>query len=191
MYFHLRNWNFCTICRHYHNIKHFYNHLLEKVFLWLYHLSAYLDLLKLLKTEKMQYLYQGQGFREAFAWQMIRWNYNVRLQHTCPSVMLRCFWEVWRTRADRLTDLQQPQICEDLVSKDSPVSAHEHWGGKLTLWQPVISISARHVSAYTSLWCQEGQHGRNPSFSLNSRTESGSVGSEIQINGCISEAEGW
>lgn len=34
--------------------------------------------------------------------------------------------KVWRTRADRLTDLQQPQICEDLVSKDSPVSAHEH-----------------------------------------------------------------
>lgn len=114
---------------------------------------------------------------------MIRWSYNVQLQHTRPLLCSDASeTEVWSARADRLTDLQQPQTGEDLVSKDSPVSAHEHWGGELTLWQPAISISARHVLAYASLRCHKGQPGRNLSFSLNSRTKSGSVGFEIQMS---------
>lgn len=115
---------------------------------------------------------------------MIRWSYNVQLQHTHPQL-----WpdasetKVWRTCADRLTDPQQPQTCEDWISKDSSVSAHEHWGGKYTLWQAAISISAGHMSlVYISLWHQKGQYGRNLSFSLNSRINNGSVGFETQIN---------
>lgn len=104
---------------------------------------------------------------------MSRWSYNVQLQHTCP--LLRpdgSETKVWRTHADRLTDLQQPQICEDLIHKDSPVTAHGHWGGKLTLWQPAISIGIWHTPLPMYSWCvQKGSMaGTLPSLSIQGPT---------------------
>lgn len=93
--------------------------------------------------------------------------------------------------ADGLTDLE---LCEDLISVDSPVSAHAHGERKLTVCQLAISIKARHTSwpimcFYTG--SKKGSMVRTCHFCLSSKTKGAAVGLQIHTNCYTSGTEGW
>ena len=97
-------------------------------------------------------------------------------------------------RADGLTDQEQPQLYEDLISANSPVSAHAHQEGKLTLCQLAISIRARRTSWPITCFCMGSKRAvwHEPVTSLSIQgARAVVVGFEIQINCYFSGTEGW
>lgn len=136
--------------------------------------------------ENMQCLYWGQGFREAFAWQIIKWTYNLQLQrifHVLCSEYLRL--RSGGLGANGLTDLEKSQLYKDLISVDSPVSAHAHQHSKLTVWQLAIYTGAKCMSWPIMSFPTESKRTvwHEPVTSLSSQgPRSVVVGSEIQIN---------
>lgn len=133
-----------------------------------------------LKMENMQYLYWGWGFREAFAWQMIKQSYNLQLQHTFPLLYSDASGtEVWRTPC---WWVNWPRATTALRGFNrSPVPAHAHREGKLTVWQLAISIRARCTSwpitcFHMSKRVKKGSMAWTCHFSLNSRTKGSGSG---------------
>lgn len=126
-----------------------------------------------------------------------KWLSGVRICNS--SIHFLCYPQLLLRRrsgglcADGLRDLEQPQLYEDLISTDSPVSAHAHQEGKLTVWQLAISIRAKCTSSSITCFCMGSKRAvwHEPVSSLSiwgPRTVV--VGFEIQINCYISGAEG-
>lgn len=155
----LKNWNFCTIRRHYHDTKHFYHHLPQKNF------SAIASSVSLswpfeypLNWKTCEVYIEGKVLERVLPG---KWLNGITVCNF--STHFLCLYsdtfetEVWRTGADGLTDLEQPQLYEDLISKDSPVSAHSHGGSKLPVWQLAIPLRAKRTCGPTTSFCTESK----------------------------------
>lgn len=125
--------------------------------------------------ENMQCLYWGQGFREAFAWQIIKWSYNLQLQHIfnllCSDASeievwrTWCRWVNWPRETTALQGFNQcrlPWICTCTQCK-------------LTVRQLAISTRARCTSWPIMSFRMESERTawHEPVTSLNSRTKVG------------------
>lgn len=185
----LKNWNFYTIWRHYHDTKHFYHHLPQKNF------SAIASFVSLswpfeypLNWKPCEVYIEGKVLERVLPG---KWLNGVTICYF--STHFLCLYsdtsEVWRPRADGLTDLEQPQLYEDLISEDSRVCtfASRKQASSLT--------TSRSYQSQTDVWattgfCTESKRAEwyEPITSL-SIQRGRVVAFEIQINCCISGTE--